>query len=253
MFSVFDQFELIYFCKYSNVFIFSFLEIVIGFLLIHSMINVNKKIINNNIVSWFFNFFVDFLTRLAASSYKNTVAWNVQYNNKEISPFFLLFGAFWFVFIANMLGMVPYAYTITAQLIITVGLSFYYFFGLNITKIKQQKLSFFARFVPSNISFILVPYLVPIETLSYLFRSVSLGVRLFANITAGHILLKVLMGFFWSAITSACLFFKAASFLILPVNIGIIGMEFVMGMLQAVVFINLLNFYIQDASVRYYE
>jgi ATP synthase subunit 6 len=251
MYSIFDQFEFVYFCRHSNMVIYGYMELFFGLLLINSLLQVDKKIINDTIVSWFFTGFAMFMT-IFHYSYKNGIAWNITYKNKEVNPYFKLFSVFWFVFLANMLGMVPYTYTITSQLIIAMGLSFYYFFGLNLSKIKQQKLSFFSRFVPTGISFILVPYLVPIETLSFLFRGVSLGVRLFANITAGHILLKVLMGFFWIFISSLSIVSKIVGLLILPINIGIMGMEFVMGFLQAFVFVNLLHFYIQDSSIRYF-
>ena len=98
----------------------------------------------------------------------------------------------------NLIGLVPYSFTITSHLIVTFMLSFSIFIGINIISINQHKLNILSLFIPANTSVFLAILLVPIEFVSYIFKPISLGVRLFANLMAGHTLLKVIIGFSWS-------------------------------------------------------
>ena len=99
------------------------------------------------------------------------------------------------VLFSNLIGLIPYSFTTTSNLIVTFTLSFSIFVGINIICIQKHKFHMLSLFIPSNTSFGLALLLVPIELLSYIFKPISLGVRLFANLMAGHTLLKVIVGF----------------------------------------------------------
>lgn len=107
----------------------------------------------------------------------------------------LIFTVFVFILGCNLIGMIPYSFTVTSHLIVTFSLAFMLYFGLNYIGISQHGLQFLTLLLPSGISIYLVPLLVPIEFISYIFKLVSLPVRLFANMMAGHTLIKVIAGF----------------------------------------------------------
>ena len=100
-----------------------------------------------------------------------------------------------FILFSNLIGLLPYSFTTTSHLIVTFSLSFSIFIGINIITFAKYKMKTFSLFLPANTTFFLALLLVPIEFVSYLAKSVSLGVRLFINLMAGHSLLKVIVGF----------------------------------------------------------
>ena len=102
---------------------------------------------------------------------------------------------FIFVLFSNLIGLIPYSFTTTSHLIVTFTLSLSIFVGINIICVQKHRFQMLSLFIPSNTSFGLALLLVPIELLSYIFKPISLGVRLFANLMAGHTLLKVIVGF----------------------------------------------------------
>src|ERR1700761_6869001 len=113
---------------------------------------------------------------------------------KEIYlPF--IYSLFFFILISNLIGNIPYSYTITTSVIVTIGLSFTILTGVTILGLYIHKLHFFSYFVPSGTPLALVPLLTSIEFVSYCARALSLGIRLFANMVAGHSLLKILSTF----------------------------------------------------------
>src|SRR6185369_333450 len=106
--------------------------------------------------------------------------------NEMYLPF--IYSLFFFILIANLTGNVPYSYTITTSIIVTLSLSFTILIGVTILGLSIHKIKFFSYFIPSGTPLALVPLLVLIELLSYSARAFSLGIRLFANMTAGHTL-----------------------------------------------------------------
>ena len=118
---------------------------------------------------------------------------NINKDGEKYFPFISVI--FTFVLFSNLIGLIPYSFTITSHLIVTFTLSFSIFVGINIICIQIHKFHMLSLFLPSNTSFGLALLLVPIELLSYIFKPISLGVRLFANLMAGHTLLKVIVGF----------------------------------------------------------
>lgn len=118
---------------------------------------------------------------------------NINKEGEKYFPFISVI--FTFVLFSNLIGLIPYSFTTTSHLIVTFSLSFSIFIGINIICIQKHKFHMLSLFIPSNTSFGLALLLVPIELLSYIFKPISLGVRLFANLMAGHTLLKVIVGF----------------------------------------------------------
>ena len=142
--------------------------------------------------------------------------------------------------------MVPYSFTITSHLINTFSLACVLYIGLNIIGFQEHKLRFFGLLLPGGASLALVPLLVPIEFVSYIFRVISLPVRLFANMMAGHTLLKVIAGFAWtmSGLSLIMFFFH---FVPLSILSCLFGLEGGVAIIQAFVFSILSCMYIGDS------
>lgn len=164
--------------------------------------------------------------------------------NEVYLPF--IYSLFFFILFANLSGNVPYGFTVTTSMIVALGLSVMIFIGVTILGLSLHKLHFFTFFVPTGAPAALIPLLVPIEIISYLARAVSLGVRLFANMVAGHTLLKILSGFLAPMFTSGIL---AAVITLLPFTIfvALIGLEIAVSFIQAYVFCILTSSYLKDA------
>lgn len=164
--------------------------------------------------------------------------------NEIFLPF--IYSLFFFVLIANLIGNVPYSYTVTTSIIVTLGLSFTILIGVTILGLYIHKLRFFAFFIPSGTPLALVPLLVLIELLSYSARAFSLGVRLFANMCAGHTLLKILSTFLYQMFTGSII---VAIFTLIPfaLFIALIGLELAVSFIQSYVFCILTSSYIRDA------
>ena len=165
-------------------------------------------------------------------------------NEKYLPIVFLLFN---FILFSNLIGLIPYTFTATSHLIVTFTLSFSVFIGITIMTFKKYKIKAFSLFLPANSSFFLALVLVPIEFISYIARPISLGMRLFINLMAGHSLLKVIVGFAWSML----LLENFTSFgLVIPMLILVIlfGLELGVALIQTYVFVILTCIYIQDGS-----
>lgn len=117
----------------------------------------------------------------------------IMTDNERYYPIICLL--FNFIFFSNLFGLLPYSFTITSHLFVTFFLSFSVFIAINIITIQKYKMKIFSLFLPSNTTFFLALLLVPIEFISYIAKPISLGVRLFINLMAGHSLLKVIIGF----------------------------------------------------------
>ena len=139
-----------------------------------------------------------------------------------------------FILFGNLLGMIPYSYTFTSQIIVTITLLII-FIGVTLIALIKHKLKFFTFFFPSGVPIALAPLLIPIEIISYLMRPLSLSVRLFANMLAGHTMMKVFAGLI-IMMTSASGILKAGAVLPLLAVIGLTGLEFLVAALQAYVF-----------------
>jgi F-type H+-transporting ATPase subunit a len=166
--------------------------------------------------------------------------------NEGMRFFPFIFTLFVFVLMANLLGMFPYFPTVTSQLIVTVALALVVFFMVMIAGFIRHGFRFFKLFVPSGIPIALLPLVVAIEIISFFTRPVSHSVRLFANMLAGHITVKVFAGFIFSLGTLGALGI-AGAILPLIMVVGLTALEILIAFLQAYVFAMLACIYINDA------
>jgi F-type H+-transporting ATPase subunit a len=118
---------------------------------------------------------------------------NVKLKNQQLFPFITALTILLILF--NIMGMLPFGFTITSHFSITFFLSFLFFISLNYIGIRMHKIEFLSLFLPSGTPLIIMPFLFLIELLSYISRLFSLAIRLFANMLSGHILLKILISF----------------------------------------------------------
>ncbi|MGF1474941.1 MAG: F0F1 ATP synthase subunit A [Geminicoccaceae bacterium] len=151
----------------------------------------------------------------------------------------VIFTLFTLILYGNLLGMVPGSFTFTSHIIVTFALALAAFAAVTVLGFVLHGAHFLHFFVPPGAPWYMLPLLVPIEVLSYFIRPISLSVRLFVNMMAGHILLKLFAGF-----TIALGVFGIVP---LVVAIGITGLEFVIAFLQAYVFTVLVCIYLRDA------
>jgi F-type H+-transporting ATPase subunit a len=168
----------------------------------------------------------------------NMVRDNVGAAGQRYFPF--VFSLFMFVLFCNMLGMTPYSFTVTSHIIVTFALAAFIFIGVTIIGFIRHGFGFLKFFVPSGVPMALLPLLVVIEIISYLTRPMSLSVRLFANMMAGHTMLKVFGAFVvalgliggWAPLAFMVIF---------------TGLEVLVAFLQAYVFAILTCIYLNDA------
>ena len=159
-------------------------------------------------------------------------------NAKPFFPF--IFTLFMFVLFCNMTGMLPYSFTVTSHIIVTLMLAAVVFVGVTIIGFIKHGIKYLELFVPKGVPVILLPLIIVIEIISYLSRPVSLSVRLFANMMAGHTMLKVFGGF---VISLGLL----GGWLPLGFSVALTGLEILVAFLQAYVFAILTCIYLNDA------
>lgn len=210
--------------------------IVLGLILTIHLLTVG----NNGIIPTRWSLGVESLYSTIQSMVMNQIGINAQ------AFFPLIYTLFVTILISNLISMVPYNFAIMSHLIFTVSLSATIWVGVTILGFYKQSIKFFGLFVPSGCSLPLVPVLVIIELLSYIARSASLGLRLGANILAGHLLMVILGGLIYDFMSSSILFF-IIGFLPLGLVLGIMSLEFAIGAIQAYVFSILTCSYIKDA------
>ncbi|MBT3359379.1 MAG: F0F1 ATP synthase subunit A [Rhodospirillales bacterium] len=163
---------------------------------------------------------------------------NVGSEGRSYFPF--VFSLFMFILFGNLIGLIPYSFTFTSHIIVTFAMAAFVFVGVTIIGIVRHGFHFFTFFMPKGVPMIMAPILIPIEVLSYLSRPVSLSIRLFANMMAGHTMMKVFAGFViplgiiggWAPLT---------------VDVALSGFEFLVAFLQAYVFTILTCLYLNDA------
>lgn len=159
---------------------------------------------------------------------------------KEGRPYFpFVFTLFMFVLFGNFLGMLPYSFTFTSHLAVTFALAAFIFIAVTLIAVFKHGIKFFSFFLPHGVPIAMAPLLIPIEIISYLSRPVSLSVRLFANMMAGHTLLKVVAGFV----------VPLGIFGVVPVAglVAVTALELLISFLQAYIFTILTCIYISDA------
>lgn len=162
---------------------------------------------------------------------------NVGNEGRKYFPF--IFSLFMFILFANLIGLLPYAFTVTSHIIVTFAMAGTIFVGVTLIAIARHGLHFFSFFMPSGVPMWMAPILVPIEIVSYMSRPVSLSVRLFANMMAGHTMMKI----FASFVVPLGVFGIAP----LAVDVALTGFELLVAFLQAYVFTVLTCMYLNDA------
>lgn len=170
---------------------------------------------------------------------------NINKKGELYFPFIMTI--FLFIMLSNLIGLVPYSFTITSHIIITFTLSLAIFIGVNIISISIYKFKMLSLFIPANTSIGLALLLVPIEFISYIFKPISLGVRLFANLMAGHTLLKVIVGFSWTMVLLNNVILSIIHILPLLILILLFGLELGVALIQAYVFTILSCIYLNES------
>jgi ATP synthase subunit 6 len=227
----------------SNLFFFSINNILITFLVIIlflivyflSILKPNLYLISNRWQLLFESIFLGTASLLQD---------NIQSNEKH--KFFPIVGIIFFLILSlNLFGIVPFTFTITSELIITFAVSLLTFLGIQVISVKRHKIKFFSIFFPSGVSTTLSLLLVPIEFISFFFKPISLSIRLFANMMAGHTLLKVIAGFIW-VMMNAIGIFSLTHYIPLLILVVLFILEAGVAMIQAFVFAVLFCIYIND-------
>jgi F-type H+-transporting ATPase subunit a len=211
--------------------------IVTGFIVIglHVIANNEAKLVPNN---W------SIALETSHASILNMVKSQIGSSNERYLPF--IYSLFFFILISNLVGNVPYNFAIATSVIVSLGLSFTIFIGVTILGLARHRLHFFAFFVPAGTPGALVPLLVLIEFISYIARAFSLGVRLFANLVAGHALLKILSGLL-AKLFLAGILVAVATLVPFAIFTALVGLEIAVSFIQAYVFSLLICSYLKDA------
>lgn len=164
--------------------------------------------------------------------------------NEVYLPF--IYALFFFILIANLNGNVPYSFALATSAVVSMGLSVTVFLGVTFLGLSRHGVHFFSYFVPAGTPLVLVPMLVLIELISYLARAFSLGIRLFANLVAGHTLLKILSGFIYPMFSLGPIMALISVF---PIALftALVGLEVAVSFIQAYVFTILTCIYLRDA------
>ena len=159
----------------------------------------------------------------------------------KAKPFFpFIFSLFMFVLLCNMIGMLPYSFTVTSHIIVTMVMALFIFIAVTIIGFYKHGIKYLTLFVPKGVPIILLPLITIIEIISYLSRPISLSVRLFANMMAGHTMLKVFGGF---VVSLGVL----GGWIPLGFSVALTGLEILVAFLQAYVFSILTCIYLNDA------
>jgi F-type H+-transporting ATPase subunit a len=159
----------------------------------------------------------------------------------------LVFSLFMFIAVSNLIGIIPYAFTVSSHLIVTVTLALLVFFIVLFYGLYKNGLKFFKLFVPSGVPVYILPLVVFIEVISFFLKPVSHSVRLFANMLAGHIALKVFAGFVAMLGVSLGTIGWLGGVLPLALTVALTALELLVAFLQAYVFAILTCIYLNDA------
>ena len=213
--------------SYTNSSLFMSLAIIFVTLLLLISIK-NKSLIPSRLQS-ISEIFYEFIS--------NMVSDNIGDKGRKFFP--LIFTLFTFLLFGNMLGMLPYSFTFTSHIIVTFVLAMFIFLLVTLLGIFIHGFKFFGLFVPKGVPMIMLPLMIPIEIISYLSRPISLSVRLFANMMAGHTMLKIFAGF----IVPLGIFGIAP----LMVDVALTALEVLIAFLQAYVFTILTCLYLNEA------
>lgn len=242
LFSALEQFQiypLVYGLHYNLSLTNQTLIIGLSFLIFFSATLLINDIHSGFLIPGRFQILIETLYVTAVSIiYENT--------GKEGIKFFpFIFTVCLFILLSNIVGLVPYSFTVTSHLVVTLALALSLFLGIVSVILKKHKWKSLQLFLPQGTSLFLSFLLVPIEIVSFFFKPLSLGVRLFANIIAGHTLLKVIGGFAWAIIAKGG-FLLYLHIFPLFILVLLIGLELGVGLIQTYVFLILVSIYFRE-------
>ena len=247
MFSPLEQFQVYKynfqnsFFGYSNFnFIFNNANIFLFYILIILFVYSFKVYFFSKINQSQFRLVIESIYKFVYTIVKS----HLSQSGLQFFPF--IFFVFIFIAFCNLIGLIPYSFTLTSHFLFTFGLSFIVFVGINIIAFYRYGLHFFGFFLPKGVPFILTPFLSLLEFISYVFRVLSLSIRLFANMTSGHVLMKIIAGFSWKLMSFKLWTIIINVFLFLILCIITI-LETCIALLQAYVFTVLNCIYLKDA------
>lgn len=249
MFSPLDQFKIAPFFSFiflgldfsiTNFLVIALLNLILIKFLIFTIKDRNSKTLFVKPSGW--QIIVEKLYGLVA----NLLSDIVTTGSEKYFPFMVFI--FMFILTNNLIGLIPYSFTITSHITVTFLMSFSIFLALNIIGFEKHGKNLFSLFLPANTGIFLALLLVPIELVSYIAKPISLGVRLFINLMAGHSLLKVIALFSWNMLLVENV--KAVAFLFpLFILILLMGLELGVAVIQAYVFVTLTSIYLNDVEV----
>ena len=184
---------------------------------------------------------------LAEICYGGIMSMTVGSIGEEGRRFFpFIFTLFFFVLMGNLLGLLPYSFTYTSHIAVTFGLALLVIVITTVVALRIHGLQFFSYFFPEGAPKLLAPLIIPIEVISYLSRPVSLAIRLFANMVAGHVMFEVFATFV-VLLAGAGALGTAAGIVPMALNVVLVGFELLVAALQAYVFAILTCIYLHDA------
>lgn len=221
--------------SFTNSSLFMVLSVGIFLLLCH-LVTVN----GGHLVPTYWQSLVEMVYEFVV----NLVQEQIGEKGKKYFP--LVFTTFAFLLCSNLIGMIPYSFTSTSHLVVTFTLSMATFFAMTFIGFQIHGIHFFSFLLPPGAPLMLAPFLVVIELVSYCFRGISLGVRLFANMMAGHTLVKILSSFSWTMMSAGGVI-ALASVIPFLVVFALTFLEIGVACLQAYVFTILTCIYLNDA------
>jgi ATP synthase subunit 6 len=243
-YSFFDQFEILRLIPFhpfgnfdisiTNATVFMFIPLILFIFLF----NTNSK--DGLVVPGRYQSILE----IAYTTVNDMVKENIPHGGSRFFPFIL--SLFIFLALMNLIGLVPYTFTPTSHGAVSFGLSFSIFIGCTIIAVSKFGIDYFSMFMPAGAPMAMGPFLILIEFISHLAKAISLGLRLAANITAGHLLFAILSSFIWQMMTAGGviaivgLFPLAIAFFITILEIGV-------ALIQAYVFCLLTTIYLNDS------
>lgn len=187
---------------------------------------------------------LDFGTRAVYQLVRSIVRENLYIQKQQY--FTVLFYLFNRLLLANLIGLLPFSFTVTSSFVVTLFLALTHFLGVNLIGVTQHCWQLNDLFLPSGAPLVIAPFLILIEAVSYVARVLSLSIRLFANRRSGHALLKILIGFSWIRLSSGCAVLIALSVFPWIVVTAVRFLELLIAFLQSYVFTILVSLYVND-------
>ncbi len=182
------------------------------------------------------------MAEMAYEFIANMIRDNVGDAGRRYFPY--IFTLFMFILFGNLLGLIPGSFTYTSHIIVTGALAVTVIVAVTVIGIVKHGAHFFSLFVPSGVPLLMMPLMIPIEIISYLSRPVSLSIRLFANMMAGHTMIKVFAGF---VVPLGAVTLGLGGLAPIAMNVALTGFELLVAFLQAYVFTVLTCLYLNDA------